>query len=131
MHDVELNENTYLDVLINDVELIIFGQLESVFDENSFNQCILFFAARVLITPGIAHLFPNFPYWPDSQSIPGFDPYLTPYSNWNILKGFQPNDPKYYEFMEPIGLPKWVGVIINGIRVGNNGLLNTLLEYNE
>ncbi|KRZ12487.1 Solute carrier organic anion transporter family member 1A6 [Trichinella zimbabwensis] len=82
----------------------------------------------LVITPGIAHLFPNFPYWPDSQSIPGFDPYLTPYSNWNVLKGFQPNDPKYYEFMQPIGLPKWVGVIINGIRVGNNGLLNTLLE---
>ncbi|KRX23192.1 hypothetical protein T07_4736 [Trichinella nelsoni] len=89
------------------------------------------FSLPLVITPGIAHLFPNFPYWPDSQSIPGFDPYLTPYSNWNILKGFQPNDPKYYEFMEPIGLPKWVGVIINGIRVGNNGLLNTLLEYNE
>ncbi|KRX66412.1 Solute carrier organic anion transporter family member 1C1 [Trichinella sp. T9] len=86
------------------------------------------FSLPLVITPGIAHLFPNFPYWPDSQSIPGFDPYLTPYSNWNILKGFQPNDPKYYEFMEPIGLPKWVGVIINGIRVGNNGLLNTLLE---
>uniref|UniRef100_A0A5S6R4N7 Uncharacterized protein n=1 Tax=Trichuris muris TaxID=70415 RepID=A0A5S6R4N7_TRIMR len=81
----------------------------------------------IIITPGIERLFLKYPYWPHPRDIPGFDPYYTPYSNWNILEGYQPNDPKYYEFMQPIGLPKWAGLILNGIRLGNNGYTNLLM----
>ncbi|KHJ43684.1 hypothetical protein D918_06189 [Trichuris suis] len=73
------------------------------------------------ITPGIEPLFRKYPYWPRTRDIPGYDPYLTPYSNWGVLKGYQPNDPWYYEFMQPVGLPRIVSVILNGIRLGNNG----------
>ncbi|CDW54661.1 OATP and Gal-bind lectin and Kazal 2 domain conta ining protein [Trichuris trichiura] len=75
----------------------------------------------IIITPGIQHLFRKYPYWPQTRDIPGYDPYFTPYSNWGVLKGFQPNDPKHYEFMQPVGLPRFVSVILNGIRLGNNG----------
>ncbi|KFD47965.1 hypothetical protein M513_11142 [Trichuris suis] len=82
----------------------------------------------IIITPGIEPLFRKYPYWPRTRDIPGYDPYLTPYSNWGVLKGYQPNDPWYYEFMQPVGLPRIVSVILNGIRLGNNGHMNLLLE---